>query len=162
MTDWLHRPLGRAVFAARWAMVPIYLGLFVALVMLAVKFLQQLVALGVTLPGLSGADTVLGVLRLVDLALLANMVLIVVLAGWDSVIGPLTPERSDFADLGFGAIKVKLLGSIVAIAAIQVLEGFVHIGDVAIAPLLWQLVLLLGFGVAGLLLALMDRLGGGH
>ena len=162
MTDWLHRPLGRAVFAARWAMVPIYLGLFAALVMLAVKFLQQLVALGVTLPGLSGADTVLGVLRLVDLALLANMVLIVVLAGWDSVIGPLTPERSDFADLGFGAIKVKLLGSIVAIAAIQVLEGFVHISDVAIAPLLWQLVLLLGFGVAGLLLALMDRLGGGH
>ena len=162
MTDWLHRPLGRAVFAARWAMVPIYLGLFAALVMLAVKFLQQLVALGVALPGLSGADTVLGVLRLVDLALLANMVLIVVLAGWDSVIGPLTPERSDFADLGFGAIKVKLLGSIVAIAAIQVLEGFVHISDVAIAPLLWQLVLLLGFGVAGLLLALMDRLGGGH
>ena len=104
----------------------------------------------------------LGVLRLVDLALVANMVLIVMLAGWESVIGPLTPERSNFADLGFGAIKVKLLGSIVAIAAIQVLEGFVHIGDIAIQPLLWQLVLLLGFAVAGLLLAAMDRLGGGH
>lgn len=160
--EWLHRPLGRAVYAARWAMAPIYLGLFAALVMLAVKFVQKLIVLGGRLAGLSGADTVLGVLQLVDLALLANMVLIVVLAGWEGVIGPIVPERSGFADLGFGAVKVKLLGSIVAIAAIQVLEGFVHIDAASLWTVLWQLALLLGFAVAGVLLAAMDRIGGGH
>lgn len=143
-------------------MAPIYIGLFAALAMLAIKFVQRLVALGIALPGLSGVDTVLGVLQLVDLALLANMVLIVVLAGWGGVIGPVSPERSGFADLDFGAVKVKLVGSIVSIAAIQLLEGFVHVADVALRPLLWQLALLLGFAVAGVLLAVMDRIGGGH
>ncbi|MBW4093161.1 MAG: TIGR00645 family protein [Proteobacteria bacterium] len=160
--DWLHRPLGRAVYAARWVMAPIYLGLFAALVMLAAKFLQKLVALGGRLVALSGADTVIGVLQLVDLALLANLVLIVVLAGWEGVIGPITPERSGFSDLGFGAVKVKLLGSIVAIAAIQVLESFVHIDAASLWTVVWQIALLLGFAVAGVLLAAMDRIGGGH
>ncbi|MGH7043134.1 MAG: YqhA family protein [Acetobacteraceae bacterium] len=162
MSDWFHRPLGRAVYAARWTMAPIYVGLFVALVMLAVKFIQTLVVLGLELPHLSSTDTMLGVLRLADLALLAHLVLILALAGWESVIGPITPERSDFADLGFGAVKVKVLGSIVAIAAIQVLEEFVHIDVATPSPLLWQLGLLLGFAMAGVLLAVMDRMGGGH
>ena len=143
-------------------MAPIYLGLFAALVMLAVKFVQRLVALGVALPGSSGAETVLGVLQLVDLALLANLMMIVVLAGWEGVIGPIVPERSGFAGLGFDAVKVKLLGSIVAIAAIQVLEGFVHLDTASLRTVLWQLALMLGFAVAGVLVALMDRIGGGQ
>jgi uncharacterized protein (TIGR00645 family) len=162
VTDTPHRPFARAVHAARWFMAPIYLGLFVAMAMLVVKFVQTLVALGVALPGLSGAGTVLAVLQLVDLALVANLVLIVVLAGWDGVIGLVSAEPARMADFGFGALKVKLLGSIVSIAAIQLLEGFVHAADVALRPLLWQLMLMLGFAVAGVLLAVMDRLGEGH
>lgn len=158
----LHRPLGRVVFAARWAMAPIYLGLAVALVLLTVKFLQKLMALALGLPGLDGSDTVLAVLRLVDLALVANLVLVVLLAGWVSVIGPLSDDKPELAELGFGAVKLRLVASITAIAAIQVLESFVHIQDEPPQRLAWELAVLLGIALAGVLLALMDRLSGGH
>ena len=158
MTGWL----GRVVFAARWAMAPIYLGLAAALVLLAVKVVQRLVTLGMGIAHMDGAETVLSVLRLVDLALVANLVLIVLLAGWDNIIGALPAERRDFADLGFGAVKLRLIASIVAIAAIQVLESFVHIDQASSGLIRWQLAVMLGVAAAGVLLALMDRLSGGH
>ena len=150
------------MYAARWAMAPIYLGLFAALAMLAFKFGQELLGLAVALPGLTGTHTVLAVLRLVDLSLLANLILVIVLGGWENNIGPFTTERSAFANIGFGEMKLRLMASVAAIAAIQLLETFVHIEDFPPVRIMWQLAALLGFALAGVLLAAMDRIGGGH
>ncbi|MDE2583617.1 MAG: YqhA family protein [Rhodospirillales bacterium] len=158
----LARPLGRVVYAARWVMAPMYVGLAIALVFLVVKFLQKLIAFGTGLAAMDGDAAVLGVLRLVDITLVGNLVLIVLLAGWASVIGPLTGGRTEFAELDFGAVKLRLVASIAAIAAIQVLESFIHIAEVPLGRLLWELAVLLGIALAGVLLALMDRLSGGH
>ena len=162
MTERFHHELARLVHAARWVMAPIYLGLFTALGFLVFKFGQELVALAIGLSGMTGTHTVLAVLRLVDLSLLANLILIIILGGWGNVIGPLPPDRSAFADIGFGEMKLRLIASITAIAAIQVLETFVHIEDFPSQRIMWQLLGLLGLALAGLLLALMDRLSGGH
>ena len=71
------------------------------------------------------------------------------------------------ARIGWGCstsvpVKLRLLGSIVAIAAIQILETFVHIDEVNIEDAAWQLAILIGIGVVGALLALTDRLSDGH
>ncbi|HTB42465.1 MAG TPA: YqhA family protein [Acetobacteraceae bacterium] len=161
----ITQSLGRLMFAARWIMAPIYIGLLVGLVLLAVKFVQKLVALVPGLMAMSGSDTVLALLGLVDLSLVANLMLIVVLAGWQSFVDPLLAadfdKRPDWLVLDFSAIKLKLIGSIAVIAAILMLESFVHADSLAPATMGWQLAILLGIGVLGVLLALMDRLSHG-
>jgi uncharacterized protein (TIGR00645 family) len=158
----LTHGLGRLVMATRWLMAPIYVGLLVALLLLVVKFVQRLVALVPDLMQMSGNDTVLAVLGLVDLSLVANLVLIVVLAGWQSFVDPRLgadlEDRPDWLALDFSAIKLKLIGSIAAIAAIEMLESFLHADTLAPATLGWQLGILLAIGVVGVLLAAMDRL----
>jgi uncharacterized protein (TIGR00645 family) len=162
----LTNGLGRVVFAARWLMAPIYVGLLVGLLLLVVKFVQKLADLVPDLLQLSGADTVLAVLGLVDLSLVANLVLIVVLAGWQGVVDPLLGSHLDdqpgWLALDFSAIKLKLVGSIAAIAAIDTLESFMHVDALSTPTVARQLAILLSIGVLGVLLAAMDRLSHKH
>ncbi|HLY89863.1 MAG TPA: YqhA family protein [Acetobacteraceae bacterium] len=158
----IQRNLGRAMFAARWIMAPIYVGLLVALLMIVVKFVQKLVT---AIPGflaLSSNEAIFLVLTLVDLSLVANLVVIVIFAGWENFVGRLLASQHErphwLGGLDFGAIKLRLIASIAAIAAILILETFVHIGEVPYQYAAWQLAILLGIGVLGVLLALADRL----
>jgi uncharacterized protein (TIGR00645 family) len=161
LAERLERNLGRVLFTTRWLMAPIYVGLLASLVLLAVKFIQKLIeAIRGFLP-LSATEEMLVVLQLVDIALVANLVLIVMFAGWQTVIGPLLAGRRDgFTGIGFGAVKLRLIGSIAAVASIQILETFMHISEATITQAMWQLAILLGIGIVGVLLALMDRLAG--
>ncbi len=162
----IQRNLGRAMFAARWIMAPIYVGLLVALLMIVVKFVQKLAT---AIPGflaLSSNEAIFLVLTLVDLSLVANLVVIVIFAGWENFVGRLLASQHErpqwLGGLDFGAIKLRLIGSIAAIAAILILETFVHIDEVPYQYAAWQLAILLGIGVLGVLLALADRLTESH
>ncbi len=163
----IRRNVGRTMFAARWIMAPIYLGLLVALVLVVVKFVQKLVF---ALPGflaLPTEEAIFLVLTLVDLSLVANLVVIVMFAGWENFVGRLltagSTERPEWmAGLNFSTLKLRLIGSIAAIAAITILETFVHIDQVKPVEAAWQLAILLGVGVLGVLLALAERLSGSH
>ena len=155
------------MFAARWIMAPIYIGLLLALVMVVVKFVQKLVQ---AVPGfleLPTNDAIFFVLTLVDLSLVANLVVIVIFAGWENFVGRLLASQRDdqpgwLGGMDFATVKLRLIGSIVAIAAIQILETFVHIDEVKPSEAAWQLGILLGVGAVGVLLALADRLSDAH
>src|SRR5690242_4057943 len=85
----VRRNLGRVMFAARWIMAPIYIGLLLALLMAVVKFVQKLVQ---AIPGfldLTTNDAIFLTLSLVDLSLVANLVVIVIFAGWENFVGRL-------------------------------------------------------------------------
>ncbi len=164
LTERLERNLGRALLATRWLLAPIYLGLLASLILLAIKFVQKF-AQGIRdLLSESATDAMLNVLQLVDIALVANLVLIVVFAGWQAVIGPFLSggARSEFSGLGFGRVKLRLVASVTSIAAISILETFLHVTQETVTQALWQLAILLGIGVTGVLLALMDKLSGEH
>jgi uncharacterized protein (TIGR00645 family) len=151
--------------AARWIMAPIYMGLLLSLLLLAEKSIQQLVTAIPDLLSASTSDTILTVLKLVDLSLVANLVVIVMVSGWENFVGRLFVRKDEtqlewVGNLDFSTVKLKLVASVAAIAAIQLLETFVHIGQTPKQDAMWQLLILLGIGVTGVLLALMDRLGG--
>ena len=163
----VRRNMGRVMFAARWLVAPIYLGLLVVLALVAVKFVQKLVLAAPQVLGMTSNDLILMTLTLVDLSLVANLVMIVIFAGWTNFVGPLLRQPGErdavwAGDLDFSAVKLKLIGSIAAIAAIALLETFMHPDTVAPATAAWQLALLLGIGVLGVLLAAMDRLSANH
>lgn len=163
----IQRNLGRALFAARWIMAPIYVGLLIALLMIVVKFVQKLVTSIPEFLSLSSSDAIFLVLTLVDLSLVANLVVIVIFAGWENFVGRLLAAQSEerpvwLGGLNFSSIKLRLIGSVAAIAAILILETFVHIDNVSIKDAALQLAILLGIGLLGVLLALADWLSESH
>jgi uncharacterized protein (TIGR00645 family) len=152
------------LFAGRWLMAPIYIGLLVILGAIAVKFVEEMI---VTVPhviSMEERDLVMFVLSLVDLALLGNLVLMVTFVGYENFVSKMhsngrhedRPEWMGHVD--FSGLKLKLLSSIVAISAIHLLRSFLDIKELAKEDVGWQLALHLGFVISGVLLAGMDRL----
>jgi uncharacterized protein (TIGR00645 family) len=159
----------RLLFASRWLLAPLYVGMVVALVAIIVKFFQELWHLVVHIIDANGDDVVLGVLALLDLALLANLVLIVIFAGYENFVSKIAAARTSedrpnwMGHVDFSGLKMKLIGSIVAISAIGLLADFTGLEEPDSkldSPLLmWRVILHLTFVASGVLFAIMDWLG---
>ena len=156
------------IFNSRWLMAPFYLGLVVSLAVLLYKFLEMLWEFILHSPQAKESDIILGVLSLIDVSLTGNLILIVMFSGYENFVSKIDPGgHPDWPDwmtkVDFTGLKQKLLGSIVAISAIQVLKAFMNI-DVALDAqrLSWLVGVHLVFVVSALMLALSDRLGGDH
>jgi uncharacterized protein (TIGR00645 family) len=159
----------QTLFASRWLMAPMYLGLSVALLMLVVVFLRQLAYYAAQIMTMSTETAILAALTLIDLTLAANLLLIVLLSGYENFVSKFDiddgGDRPDWmGTVDFGGLKMKLIASIVAISGIHLLKRFMEIGDsVADAKfgeteLYWFVVIHLTFVVSGVLMALMDWL----
>jgi uncharacterized protein (TIGR00645 family) len=134
-----------AIFNSRWLMAPFYLGLVVSLAVLMLKFCMILWEFIVHAPGSKESDIILGVLSLIDVSLTGNLILIVVFSGYENFVSKIDPGgHPDWPDwmtkIHFGGLKQKLLASIVAISAIQVLKAFMNIDVVFDAQKLGWLV----------------------
>lgn len=156
------------IFNSRWLMAPFYLGLVVSLAVLLLKFCMMLWEFIVHAPGSKESDIILGVLSLIDVSLTGNLILIVVFSGYENFVSRIDPGgHPDWPEwmtkVDFGGLKQKLLASIVAISAIQVLKAFMNI-DAALDPqkLGWLVGVHLVFVVSTLVLAVSDRWGSDH
>jgi uncharacterized protein (TIGR00645 family) len=154
------------IFNSRWLMAPFYLGLVVSLAVLLLKFCMILWEFIVHAPGSKESDIILGVLGLIDVSLTGNLILIVVFSGYENFVSKIDPGgHPDWPDwmtkIQFGGLKQKLLASIVAISAIQVLKAFMNI-DTVFEPsrLAWLVGVHLLFVVSAFMLAISDRWSG--
>jgi uncharacterized protein (TIGR00645 family) len=163
MLQRLEALVAGALVASRWLMAPLYIGLIAALVIVIVEFFSELVLAATGFAALGSHGAILVVLRLVDLVLIANLVLIVISAG----IGTLGVAASGAEHAGwtafvgkidFSGLKLKVVASLIAIAAVDLLEDFIEIGNASKSDVLWHIAILMAFVVSGVLLAWMDRL----
>ena len=160
-----ERAFQSLLFAGRWLAAPFLVGLFIAIVLLLYRFFADLYALARQLPTQGWHDLVVGVLNLVDIALTANLLLIVIFSGYENYVRKMDREQlpdwpPGLIDVDFGALKQKLLGSIAIIAAIDALAWYLDLGETAdTVKLAWAIGFPLMFAVAVVLLALADRLG---
>ncbi len=159
----IEKYLEQYLFACRWFIAPFYALLATSVLLLLVKFVQEFAHF--TLNFLSFTDTaaILGLLSLIDLTLMANLLVIVVFSGYESFVskidgadGKNRPEWMGKID--FSGLKQKLITSIVAISAIQLLKAFMNVDTMSDTKLAWLVGLHLTFVASGVLLALMDRL----
>ena len=123
------------LFNSRWLMAPFYLGLVVSLAVLLFKFCMMLWEFILHAPGSKESDIILGVLSLIDVSLTGNLILIVVFSGYENFVSRIDPGgHPDWPEwmtkVDFAGLKQKLLASIVAISAIQVLKAFMNIDAV--------------------------------
>jgi uncharacterized protein (TIGR00645 family) len=139
------------MFASRWLLAPLYLGLVGAIVVLLWYFGIEFMHL-IAMVRAGENSVVVGVLALVDLVLVANLLIIIIFAGYENFVSKI---HVDFADL-----KMKLIGSIIAISGIELLKAFMAAGAYSNEQLAWKVGIHLTFVVTGVMFAVIDRLGG--
>ena len=157
--------LEKTLFASRWLLAPFYLGLAVGVGILLIKFMQELFQLAMISISGSESDVILGVLTLVDLALTGSLLLIVIFSGYENFVSKIDHSgHKDWPEwmgtIDFTALKIKLLGSIVAISAIQLLKQFMAVKTASDRELMWYVIIHVVFVVSSVLLAVSDRLSG--
>ncbi len=152
------------IFGCRWLLVPFYIGLVASIFILLVKFGKEFIHLMSIVMTAPGAELIVGILTLVDVVLLSNLLLIIIFAGYENFVSKIdTADHEDrpswMGKVGFTDLKMKLIGSIVAISGIELLKTFVNVDDFSNEHLAWKVGIHITFVVSGVMFALMDRLG---
>jgi len=170
----LEHALEVLMFNSRWLLAPFYLGLVAGIGILLVKFLQEFLHIvPMTLSG-SESDIVLAILTLVDMSLVANLLIIIIFSGYENFVSKIdTGDHEDrpewMGKVDFSGLKIKVIASIVAISAIELLKAFVHIDSVgnpqdpaiwtvADKSLAWKVGIHFVLIFSGVLFALMDKI----
>ncbi len=153
----------RALFASRWLLCPLYLGLAVVLIVIGVHFFHGLFELAAGSLTASEKDIIVGTLNLIDLALVAGLVIMVMLSGYENFVSRLDLEHAKesiawLGKLDAGTLKLKVSAAIVAISGIQLLKWYMELEKIPNEKLLWMVVIHLTFVASALLLTVMDRL----
>jgi uncharacterized protein (TIGR00645 family) len=158
----VERIIAATLTASRWLTAPLYLGLIAALAIIVMQFYRELAHTFVGFAEMTPDMVNLTVLKLVDLVLVANLVVIMTTAGVQALASSAVAEgkrRDWMGKLDFSGLKSKILASIVAIAAIELLEAYMNIASMDKTDVLWKILILLALAVSGVLLAWTDRLG---
>lgn len=157
----VERVIERGLFASRWLMAPMYIGLVGALIILLIGFMQELFHFFLAIPNLNQSDLILGVLSLIDLSLAGNLLLIVIFSGYENFVSKMDmsdqPDQPEWkGTVDFASLKLKLIASIVAISGIHLLKVFMDVKKIDETQIFWMVVIHLVFVASGVLLALMD------
>ena len=163
----------RIVMGSRWLQAPLYVGLVVVLGVVVVKFPFKIWDLISKAISAEEADLVLAVLSLVDLIMVANLVVMVIISGYENFVSHIEVDDtrdklSWFGKLDAGSLKIKLASSIVAISSIHLLQRFLEAGDYDNSKLYALVVMHMAFVVSALMLTYIDKIAydkkatGGH
>jgi uncharacterized protein (TIGR00645 family) len=151
-----------AIFFSRWLLAPFLLGLLLSLFLLIYRFYADLYALAFEVRTDTWHEMVTSLLNLVDLALTANLILIVIFSSYENFIRRIDPAAhpdwpEGLTQVDFGALKQKLLGSIVGIASVDGLAWYFDIEKYTdTSRLVWVLAFPVIFAFVMLLLAIAD------
>ena len=160
--------LERTILLSRWLLAPIYLALAAVLILFTVKAFQEVVHLFAVITTATEVDLVLSVLALIDMALIANLLVMVILSSYETFVSNLDVDGQEkpswLGKIDAATLKIKLAVAIVAISSIHLLKAFMTtVGgkdDVSLwnNQLLWLVVIHLTFVISALLMAVIDRI----
>ncbi|TXI11047.1 MAG: TIGR00645 family protein [Polynucleobacter sp.] len=160
------RPLPRWIFMSRWLQAPLYLGLIVAQGVYVFQFWQELVHL-ITMMMAKGGTTeteiMLIVLGLIDVVMISNLLVMVIVGGWETFVSRLElenhPDQPEWlSHVNAGVLKVKLATAIIGISSIHLLKTFINAPSTDDKTLLWQTVIHLTFVASALAIAYTEKL----
>ena len=159
----LEKTVEKIFYASRWMSAPLYLGLSVALLLLGIKFFEELFHAFPMILEMQETDLVLLILSLVDLALVGGLIVMVMFSGYENFVSKIdldneTDKLDWLGKLDSGSLKQKVAASIVAISSIHLLKKFMAAEDIADEKLMWYVIVHLTFVVSALGMAYVDRL----
>jgi uncharacterized protein (TIGR00645 family) len=158
----VERIIESALYASRWLLAPIYVGLSLALVAIGIKFFQEIFHILPMVLQTSESDLVLAILSLVDIALVGGLLVMVMLSGYENFVSQI--ELKEDADklawlgkLDAGSLKQKVAASIVAISSIHLLKAFMNAANLPNDKLMWYVIIHMTFVLSALGMVVMDR-----
>ncbi|OZG74555.1 hypothetical protein BTA51_06035 [Hahella sp. CCB-MM4] len=159
----MERLIENLMYSARWILAPIYLGLSLALLMLGIKFFQELVHYLPIIFTMKEADLVLLVLSLVDMALVGGLLVMVMFSGYENFVSQLDIDEGQeklswLGKVDSGTLKNKVAASIVAISSIHLLKIFVNAENVDTDYLKWYVIIHLTFVLSAFVMGVLDKI----
>jgi uncharacterized protein (TIGR00645 family) len=159
----MERFVESVFYASRWLLAPIYIGLSLALILLALKFFQELVHIFPLVFSSTEADLVLVVLSLIDLALVGGLLVMVMFSGYENFVSSIdlsekTDKLSWLGKLDSGSLKQKVAASIVAISSIHLLKKFMDAEVIDNEKLKYYVIIHIVFVLSAVGMAMVDRM----
>jgi uncharacterized protein (TIGR00645 family) len=164
-TNGLHRAeagLESLLYAGRWLLAPLYLGLLGSLVVLLIRFVEAFAVMVKHAADVTLQSLTLEILELLDIVLLGNLVVIMILSGYENFVSKIhaadnsVDRPSWMGKVDYSGLKIKLIGSLVAISVIELLRDFIGVTEVTDRELKWRVGIHVAFLVSGVLFAVMD------
>lgn len=152
----------RAMYASRWLLAPIYLGLSLTLVALGLKFFQEVFHLLPQVFAMKEAEMILVVLSLIDIALVSGLIVMVMFSSYENFVSRLdmndeTEKLSWLGTLDTNSLKNKVAASIVAISSIHLLKVFMNAENIDETKLLWYVIIHITFVISAVAMGLLDK-----
>ncbi len=164
----IEQLLEDVMFRSRWVLAPMYIGLVGGLGLMLVKFVQEFVHIIEHIVDAPEQEVVLSILGLVDITLVANLLIMVIFSGYENFVSKIDVANHEdrpewMGKVDYSGLKLKLIGSIVAISAIDLLKAFVHQSTVGIEHLsntqmAWMVGIHFTLILSGVLFAIMDKI----
>ena len=159
----MERIIENTMYASRWLLAPIYLGLSLAVLLLGIKFFQEVIHTFPLIFSLKESELVLVTLSLVDMALVGGLLVMVMLSGYENFVSAIDLQEGQeklswLGKLDAGSLKQKVAASIVAISSIHLLKAFMAAQDIANDKLMWYVIIHLTFVLSALGMAYVDKM----
>lgn len=158
----LEQRFEKLLFATRWILAPIYFGLSLALIALGIMFFKEVFHVLGHIPTISETDLVLTILGMIDTALVASLVVMVMFSGYENFVSRLDIDENSerlgwLGKMDSGTLKLKVAASIVAISSIHLLRSFMNAQHIPNDKLMWYVIIHLTFVVSALLMGVLER-----
>ena len=148
------------ILASRWLLVVFYIGLGLALAIYAVSFGVKLWEFASHVLDLDDTETILKVLGLIDAALIASLVVMVMISGYENFVSRFDNEDDVhwLGQIDAGSLKIKVASTIVAISSIHLLQIFLNVPKYTDNQIMWYTLIHIAFILSALFLAIIDRI----
>ncbi|KTD35322.1 transmembrane protein [Legionella moravica] len=159
----IKRGISNLIFMGRWLQLPLYFGLILILAAYVYRFIGELFELIIHLNGFDDTQIMLGVLDLIDVVMIANLLIMVVMGGYETFVSHLQldshPDQPEWLDhLDAGAMKIKLALSLIGISSIHLLRTFIDPTKLGNFSVMWQVLIHITLIISALAIAYTNRL----
>jgi uncharacterized protein (TIGR00645 family) len=164
------RPLPQLIFGSRWLQLPLYLGLIVAQGVYVVLFLKELWHLVLGATRFTEQEIMLVVLGLIDVVMISNLLIMVIVGGYETFVSRLELERHPdqpewLSHVNASVLKIKLAMAIIGISSIHLLRTFIYAGSLGKdgmpyteTGVMWQTIIHALFVLSAIGIALVERI----
>jgi uncharacterized protein (TIGR00645 family) len=159
----MEKYLEQLIYASRWLMAPIYLGLSLVLIALGIKFFQEICHILPNIFTVRESDLILVVLSLIDIALVGGLIVMVMFSGYENFVSRLDISESEeklnwLGKVDSGSLKNKVAASIVAISSIHLLKVFMDTPNIDNDKIMWYLLIHITFVLSAFAMGYLDKL----
>ncbi|WP_220814566.1 TIGR00645 family protein [Pseudomonas paralcaligenes] len=159
----MERFIENAMYASRWLLAPIYFGLSLGLLALALKFFQEVFHILPSVFAMAEAELILVLLSLIDMALVGGLLVMVMISGYENFVSQLDIDESKeklnwLGKMDSSSLKMKVAASIVAISSIHLLRVFMDARNYDSTHLMWYVIIHMTFVASAFAMGYLDKL----